>query len=417
MEDIKETGRIVPLLDYFSHIFNNCTLRDVAEWLNIPDALPDFLNNAFSVPTARMMYFCYRYNHVKFFVPFLSIQKVKMSVDIESQEIFDLVFEEVKIDISGDGLNWLRVKYREIGMAETPDEYLRKLPDIKRKNTETHITRCDIAFDLIDYNRAFLDDCVAYVQVLQEMGVSRIATGGVGGMKAEVHSGTDQKTLYLGTTQSDNMLRIYDKKLQYTDVRSGTWKKPCPYGDDVKSWIRIELQLRNKQAHSVLYGSSDLTFNEWAFTVFKFIYQRFAFMDKDYDLTYRSGGKVEKFWSALYEWDKLPSLIQNINCIQPVTPMRERVKNYVEEIAYTSNFSYIAVNGVSGFVDMLNEKRKSTIHDMHAVSDDISLHACMQNNHLLHKINECLKPGETINDLKGLRFDSETQSYFIKEDS
>lgn len=93
----------------------------------------------------------------------------------------------------------------------------------------------------------FLECCLKHLSDCRHSYLTRVPIMNTqGGNKYSVRIG-DQTTIYLGATTSDKLLRIYDKKAQYT--KDGLWKENNPYmdNDDCKSWFRIELQTRQKK--------------------------------------------------------------------------------------------------------------------------------------------------------------------------
>lgn len=116
----------------------------------------------------------------------------------------------------------------------------------------------------------------------------------------------DQRTVYLGTTRSNKLLRIYDKLLQYQ--KRGVIVKPLPEvfaesGDiDVTSWYRIELQTRRVVCHDLLFGCEhDLS------RVLGYIFEKYRVKDLN--------GYCLDFILELFDWDKLPPIVSNKNFI------------------------------------------------------------------------------------------------------
>lgn len=386
MSEEKAKSAIYPLLDYFSGIFEGTTIAAIGHWIGVDHFLPEFLGQSMTVPTAQMMYFCYRFQHIKFFVPFLDVQRAALDGDFRNCNLFNYEFRSIKLDISGDGLQWLRGYWQdELHRDIDVDSYLRLIIDERTGVGKFHITRCDFAFDLINYNSSFLEDCIAYCDCLRAMKIKRISCGGVNsGLKFSCKDGSEESTLYLGTTYSDNFLRIYDKKLEYTD-ECGAWKKLCPYGEGVDSWIRIELQTRRDKAHALLYSSSEASLKEWQLGIFRWIYDRFAFMDRDYTKTTRAKG-IESFWVALFDWKSISKIICNKNFVEFVKPTIERTIDFIEGPAFSSVVTYFSYFGVADGIDRINCKLMQLSKDRLSNDDVIASSSSLSYNHLTTKL-------------------------------
>ena len=409
-------------LDYWSAVFSDCCCSDIAKLLHIEESMPEFLGQSYLVPTATMMYFMFRYRDIKLFIPAIILQGLGYTLEknsIQDVSIFDLHFDKIKVDISGDGLIYLRDWWKKKEIKKDVDDLLRTMY-IRQKQIEVdtngeikdvdlntmpftgecdlitadrgsyHVTRCDVAYDLVNYQKNFISEVYTYLYLLQESGITRVRCGGKpSGLKYSLNSGSHAKTVYLGTPQSENLLRIYDKRLEFTDD-NGMWKNPCPYGDDVESWIRIELQLRDKTAQSILYSNQSSSLYEWFICVFHWIYDRYAFADCDYSKV-GTPFKPESFWADLFKWDEITRLIQNLHYVESPKDLEKKNTNYVEGIAYINNFLYEARFGKNYRVHRLNEQREEWEKLRESEDPELSIKAAMKLNLLSHRMNELLQ--------------------------
>ena len=92
--------------------------------------------------------------------------------------------------------------------------------------------------------------------------------------------------------------------LQYQ--KNGVLVKPLPEAfkdeGEVTSWFRIELQTRRKSATEFLFGTDgDLK------RVLRTVFDNYKFIDRS--------GRVLPFIENLYDWEKIPAIIQNANFV------------------------------------------------------------------------------------------------------
>jgi hypothetical protein len=131
-----------------------------------------------------------------------------------------------------------------------------------------------------------------------------------------------QKTVYLGSPQSDSMLRVYDKRLQSINPGTGIYVKDNPY-DNPDSWYRIEWQTRNKTAHNHVLDRN-LEFKH----ILKLIFDRYAFADGTMDARNKARKPVD-FWLSLFNWDDVEKrIVQNAKYVQYVTPVERCLDTY-----------------------------------------------------------------------------------------
>lgn len=218
-----------------------------------------------------------------------------LSTDKES--VFAKKFKKIRVDISGSGLDFLRGYFR-------PDvEFLRD--DFWGVNQEDYnITRCDFAYDFVNYKPEFLDHLLNWIKDFERDLISDIHSGadirlnaGSRHIQYSYRCGSGQKTLYLGSPRGDKMVRIYDKYLEQT--KNGIFihgRDPRFEGiPQIDSWFRIELQCRRKCATQYLFGCHGNIDN-----VLRAIFDDYLIRDKD--------GNPLPCMVDLYKWDDLPPI-------------------------------------------------------------------------------------------------------------
>lgn len=225
-----------------------------------------------------------------------------------NEAVFYRKFTEITLDISGEGLRYLR----SIGFD--PEVEFRKLPllandDLEHPVQMWRVTRVDFAFDLINYAPSFLEDCMNWcLPICQEAymnGESPIVSCCGKGNNFVCDPKLKQHYLALGSRGAPNYLRIYDKlyeskcnnKLIDVDGLEGF--------DQIDSYIRIELECKRDIPEKLLYGVGDYE------TIFKYIYDKYRFYDK-------RKRRVAQFWVDLFDWETIGTIIQNAKWEEPV---------------------------------------------------------------------------------------------------
>nr|DAF67429.1 MAG TPA: REPLICATION INITIATION PROTEIN [Inoviridae sp.] len=308
--------------------------------------------------------------------------------------LFETEFAKMRVDISGCGLDYLRDVSPDIVVGFTDPLFWSDDPALAK------VTRSDFAFDFVNYKPGFVDKFICWIQDAERSGFmsqksSRLSIGSNGGVQYSYRCG-DQKTIYLGSTRGDKLLRIYDKLLQYQ--KNGVIIKPLPEvfsGEgDVTSWYRIELQTRRKRADEYLYGiNGDLT------RVLRVLFDRYLVRDRD--------GMPLEFLLDLYNWGDLPPIIQNAKYDQS-PPVLAQAHAYVTGQAFRSIFIVLARYGAHAFVDMINRRARQ----MYAGR---STSAVMGHIGLNRRIAQmCEEEKLDLKDLAGLYKDSNL--YYIKKE-
>ena len=135
---------------------------------------------------------------------------------------------------------------RNAGMTDT--QFVRRLSSMSVK-----ASRIDVAMDIFGSDDLTVASIANAVERGQIAAVTKKATytHGVGGK-------TNGATLYLGSRQSERMLRVYDKAAE-----SGL--------DDIK-WIRLEFEIKDEQAHAV---QGAIVVNNSIADVFRAVWDKF----------------------------------------------------------------------------------------------------------------------------------------------
>lgn len=225
-------------------------------------------------------------------------------------------FHWIRVDISGSGLDYLRSQNFSV------EEKIRYIP---RLGWNFHFTRCDFAYDFINYSGSFVEDLHKICDDHHNARNNIICHGHTGGVSWRVKYGDKEHTIYFGTIGAQQMIRFYDKKLERiskNDLAS------CPYTSDGSlpdSWIRIELQTRHRKERSIPY---DLLFaeNYSAESVLRYIFDYYAVHEcgSHYD-------KISPVWLDLFEWETLSPIIQNAKFTEVIDVL-------------TANYTYFSRN-------------------------------------------------------------------------
>lgn len=284
---------VYALIDYYTAVFQNECMANVINWIGLDPSVytDDFYASMLEISAGYDNKFIFSYENIKIDV----MQSVLQGFDLDD-EIFFQVLPKIRLEISGSGLMYLRRLGVDVDHLFRDESHL--LPT-------QHITRMDFAYDLINYKPELLDQLMEYCRTSHTASgrILRCTSAGVGGsaISCEIKD-VSQKTVYLGASASDRMLRVYDKRLQYVDRETGVYKKENPYGNP-KSWIRIEMQTRNRVAHVLGLDGGDLT------AILREIYRFYCFADPN---TTKQNRKPAQFWQDLFDWEELDRTIQNI---------------------------------------------------------------------------------------------------------
>lgn len=299
-------GKVYCKIDWLTVMFFDCSLNDVLRWLKLENCVSDFCLGAYEQSRGYDQVFKFIYNGILLETSSFNFYGQDLNVSI-----FDTVVPKIRLELSGGALDYLRScgidmdSYRLVGP---------KLPD----GGSYHFTRCDFAYDFINYRPDFVDRLIDHINKhkLPSERVPLASTKGAIGVRV-VTGG--QKTVYLGSAQSDRMLRVYDKKMQNVDLATGLYKRTNPYGDP-ESWFRIEWQTRNRFANNLVHGVDQNGCPADFKSILKDIFDRYAFADGSIDARAKARPCVD-FWLDLFNWEDLERrIIQNAKYVESRTP-------------------------------------------------------------------------------------------------
>lgn len=329
-KDVKIEKGIVCLIDWYSCIFEDRTINEVLTWIQISKDVygDEFINNSYERAMGIDDCIVFSYNNIN-----IEAKNAYFYGKEIDENLLDVVIPKIRLDISGKGLQFLRNQGINI------DLYLRNEKNLVEGQ---HITRCDFAFDFINYQGTLLDELIEYIKENTTDNQRLVICNLTAALKYKYRTG-GEKTVYIGASTSDKMLRVYDKKMQYTDLASGLYNKENPYNNP-ETWIRMELQTRNKIAHQVCYGEGDFL------SILKYIYNYYCFADLSTPAHRR---KPAEFWNSLFNWEEIPSLIQNLQYVQ-YEPYEVKVERNIDR-NIQSILLYIGMHGVKGLLDRLQK--------------------------------------------------------------
>lgn len=288
------SGKIFAKVDWVTLIFTDVSFRVILRWLKLTDCISEFVNNAFLESRGYDDILKFTYNGI-----LLETSSFGFYGEF-SCDLFDVTVPKLRVDISGSGLDFLR----SIGVNF--DTYRLTNPPELPKGATYHYSRIDIAYDFINYKADFLDLLIAHINKhsLPSGRIPLASTKGAIGVK--IVTG-DRKIVYLGSTSSERMLRVYDKRMQSINRTTGVYIKDNPYNNP-DSWLRLEWQLRKKTAHNVA-----IDYNHDFKTLLKQVFEFYSMADG----TVSRDRKVVDFWNELFPWREVESrIIQNENLVQ-----------------------------------------------------------------------------------------------------
>lgn len=331
------SGCIKTKIDWFTAVFEDCTISDIL--VNFPDLASRITGDFTSVWSQHFLVsrgycseVCFSIEGASFMVRFDDVYK-DLDDKTDAFEAFNTVFRRIRLDMSGKCLD----NFRAMGYNVDVDLWKPfELPE----TAAYHVTRCDFAFDLLDYQENFYHDTIA---ALRQYGDEEMGTVGVIGfqraMKYQVNYGASS-IIRFGSSNSDKQLRIYDKDKQLRLTN----KVQTQYQYE-KSWIRIELQARREHAHGLLYGE-----NANFESVFKFIFQNYGI---------RQGRGMDsgaiKAWTDLFDWEVIPTIIQNANFVNKISQI-EKATDFIKNVALKSILVYVSHHGLAALTRLIQDE-------------------------------------------------------------
>lgn len=319
-------GKIYCKIDWFTVMFFDCSMNHVLSWLHMDDCVSEFCAAAFQQSRGYDEVFKFIYNGVMLETSSFNFYGEDMSVSI-----FDTVVPKIRLELSGSALDYLR----SIGVDMDSYRLVKpQLPD----GGSYHVTRCDWAYDFINYCPEFIDQMIDHINI-HKLPSERIPLASTkSAISCKLVTG-GQKTIYLGSPQSDRMLRVYDKRMQSINLQTGTYVKANPYGDP-DSWFRIEWQTRNKLANELALSVTPTgEFND-SKSILKMIFEKYAFADGQMDARNKARGAVD-FWLKLFDWKDIESrIVQNAKYVEYESPDEKIIKSFESVMIRTFMFYY-----------------------------------------------------------------------------
>lgn len=283
-------------LDWYTMMFDDTDFITVLRWLGLEDYVDEFVSNFVARANGYEDQFVFGFCGIS-----VSTKQFGFFGEADvSEDWFYKKFPKVRLDITGSGLDYLRSCGLDV------DTYLRSTSCLPCPVDKCRLTRCDFAFDFINFEPQFVDELIAYTRDNVTSNNRLCVYGRSSGFCFEVKTG-GQKTVYVGSKNSDQMLRVYDKKMQYYDYNNCCYKKENPYHDP-DSWIRIELQARKMRACELCFSDGDFT------SILRYIHDQYNFADiVNTNSNHRCPAP---FWSDLFPWDQIDELVKNKDFIQ-----------------------------------------------------------------------------------------------------
>lgn len=352
MEIQGKLAKIYPKIDYYTAMWKDSTIHDVLRFIGQEDAFEDFMKDKYEAIKGIDANINFKYNFIELSIPYVDFIRFYPDIDSVDADIFDLKVPRIRLNISGQGLDFLRAQEYNVDV-----ELLRSPLE---ENLPFHLTRVDIAYDFVDYDDTFVDQCIDHlIEVERVRGRGRRALL-IGkdnyGTTFSVKAGKDH-TIYLGSTSSDKLVRIYDKKMQY--MKDDIWVKECPYGSDIDSWFRIELQLRNAKANEWLFSKAESP-RQFYEIVLRKICEQYTFRSIQSTIEYtKEKPEPAEFWLSLWDWSLIPDFIQNAKF------NNHEYKTPVEAIDDWGNWAalkllmYVSTHGLTGVISLLKKTIES----------------------------------------------------------
>lgn len=329
-------GKVYCKIDWLTVMFFDCSMNHVLKWLHMDNCITDFCSSAYQQSRGYDEVFKFMYNNIM--LETSSFNFYGQDVDVS---IFDVIVPKIRLELSGSALDYLRSTGIDM------NEYRLVKPILPDGGTY-HFTRCDFAYDFINYKPEFVDRMIEHINI-HKLPSERIPLASTkGAISCKVVTG-GQKTIYLGSPQSDRMLRVYDKKMQYVDLGTGVYKKDNPYGNP-DSWFRIEWQTRNKFANNLVHGVDDNGVPADFKSILKDIFDRYAFADG----TVKRDRNCVEFWLDLFNWEDLERrIVQNAKYVEFSTPEERCINTF--KLSMIRNFIYVySLLGKKGIEELCN---------------------------------------------------------------
>lgn len=237
-------------------------------------------------------------------------------------------FEGISIHHGNTGNVWLEMSGKGCRAFESfgHAEYSIIFDVVKACHEYINVTRLDIAFD--DHTKLLNIDKICNDVRKQEY-ISR-------SREWEVIESSKGKSITVGSHASPVLVRVYDKAAE-RNLNDGS------------HWIRVEMQLRDERAFEFI-NQLDVYYLGNLFRGVLSNYLRFVVEDKTE--TNRSRLKTKPYWNKLLESAEAISLFTKAGLEYNL----ERLDNYVFNQAGNAIDAAIAIHGIVGFHNMIEER-------------------------------------------------------------
>lgn len=340
-------------LDWYTAILRNMSIKDVLDRLGAFAELHDeMLEEAYRKVVGFNDDFKFRSNGIGIDVSWHDY----MEVSEDLSKIVEFKFSKLRLDISGSGLRFLRSLQEDTSYVD------KLLSDINTFGDNlVHITRCDFAYDFVNVHESFVDELSSELLNLQQDPFAPRSRGGAqsdlgveGGKSGqsftyELKLGNNIKCLYFGTSRSERLIRIYDKKLQLVD-KNGAWKKQLnglvpsfPQDENINSWFRFEIQCRKRWAHEYLFNM-----NGDPLCILRHIFDTCKFKDPRSGMVFESVRK-------LFTWSDLPSFMCILHFTELEKPVLQKSEEALERVMSSLLVLY-DYYGIDKFYSMIEER-------------------------------------------------------------
>lgn len=326
---LDENSFIACKLDWYTLMIEDHSINEVISWLGLDEHFRgEFFKKQLSRAFNYLDSFVFVFNGIGIQVNKFYLYNLENDITI-----FDKKLPVIRLDISGSGLDFLRSEHINV------DDILRD-PTYLLDNS--HITRADFAYDFINYKPEIIDQLIWYVQNHHTAADRVICSNNVGALAYSIRRESGCKTVYFGSNGSKQLLRCYDKRLQYINIESGLYCKENPYSNP-DSWIRIEMQCRKERAHKLCLGGSEFG------GILKYIINYYKFADLTTPAHRRELWQV---WQDFVDYEALPPIIQNLQYVEKSRTVSERVDNSFDY--FVRNFVLlVSKKGTDGFMQFL----------------------------------------------------------------
>ena len=347
-------------LDYYSAMFYDRSFSDVLRWLRVDiDEFRDQFQEEQRSQFFGMENWRFEYDNIVLYAQNCGYY------GIDDDRFFDRVVPRIKLDLKGKGLDSLRARWEsdrdnlKVSPASyiTVDDFLRD--DFRLLDEKQKVTRVDYAIDLVNYAPDFLDKVLWHIDDFAHENGTVACVGGRGHRYQYRTFGGTSKGCYIGSNTSNRFLRIYDKKIEQTDRRTGLYKIGNPYNNP-DSWIRIELQCKNDEAGRLLFSLGDHK------SIFKWITETYGLADVTKPHPY----PLVDFWAKLMDWSKIERLYTEYSFCSTHKNLTSQVVEQFEARLPRSIVAMLILqqNGVD-----LNEYFKSAVEFMSTPNNDAHL--------------------------------------------